>query len=188
MKHRVIVLIYAVILLLCFIIVSGVYNFFIKDTRTSYSITTKWKEYFSLDDWNIASHATVDLDNDGIDDIVTFTGCSFLSSLPADKIPKQQQCKEPEMSLIVFPNEEKVGQLIIRPTHNWLFKNFLVLTANNKWQYYAYDGFKLVKMQFNADRLFEVIQPSLADYFDLYWYQLTHVGVILLLIILSPRI
>lgn len=187
MKHKLIFIICIAIFILCFII-TGLYNFFIKDTHTSYSITTKWKQYFSLDDWNIASHATVDLDNDGIDDMVTFTGCSFLSSLPADKIPKLQQCKEPEMSLIVFPNEEKVGQLIIRPTHNWLFKNFLVLTANNKWQYYAYDGLKLVKMQFNSNKLFENVQPNMADYIDLYWYQLTHVGVILLLIILSPRI
>lgn len=92
-------------------IATTIYFLFFKDTNKSYSLTQSYKEYYSVEDWNLSMHAIVDVDDDGTKDMLTFTNCAFLSTLSADKIPMEKRCQETGMSVLAFPeNTITVGQ------------------------------------------------------------------------------
>lgn len=171
-----------------FFLLSSFYAFFLKDTGTSYSVTQKWSEYYSLEDWNLAMHAYPDIDNDGKKDMVIFTNCVFLSSVNDTDIPVGKRCKEPEMSRIGFPGKKaKIGQEMIpkKPfTYNWLRKSYIVKTYKNEWKLYDLNGLQLRVYMLNKDNLFFEIKPSALDRIDVLAYQLAHVGVGMLLVVL----
>jgi len=92
-------------------LVITVYFLAFKETGKSYSLVQSWKEYYSVEDWNLANHAVTDLDNDGKKDMLTFTSCVFLSSVKPESIPSAKRCEKPGMSIIAFPdNTTSVGQ------------------------------------------------------------------------------
>lgn len=174
--------------MLALFLTSSFYAFFLKDTGTSYSVTQKWQEYYSLEDWNYALHAYPNIDSDGMKDMVTFTNCVFLSSVKGRDIPVEKRCREPEMSPIGFPGKNaKVGQGMIpkKPfTYNWLRKSYIVKTHKNEWKLYDMNGLQLRVYMLNKDNFFFEMKPSVLDRIDIFAYQLAHVGVGLLLVVL----
>lgn len=161
---------------------------FLEVMDKNFSNTQSWKEYYSLEDWNLSSHAIVDLDNDGKKDMVTFTNCAFLSTVSAEKIPIEKQCQEPDMSIIVFPdNTTSVGQKLFsqKPFHyQWLRKSYLVKTQNNVWKFYDMNGILLKTYELGKDNLFSEVKPTFLDIVDTLTYQLSHLGVVLILFVL----
>lgn len=51
-----------------------------------------FQNYYSAFNWDQKQHVKADLDQDGQEDLLTFTGCLFLSSASYDQIPLNQQC------------------------------------------------------------------------------------------------
>lgn len=164
----------------------SIYLFMFKDTSQSYSMTQTWAKYYSVDNWNIPTHAIVDIDEDGQNDMITFTNCAFLSSITKDQIPKDRQCSETNMSPLVFQdNDEIVGQKLFGQKQSktlLLHQSYLVKTQNNIWKFYDINGFQLRVYESGTNKLFYEIKPSLLDYTDTFTYQFAHLGIALFLI------
>lgn len=162
------------------------YYLFVGENDKSYG-SPRWREYFSVEDWNLPKHAITDIDGDGRNDLVTFTNCAFLSSIGAEKISKDRQCQEPEMAPLVFAGGEKmIGQALVSRRlfgYDWLKKSHLVKTENGKWRFYEINGWQVRAFEMKDDGLFEEIEPSLTDKTDAAFYQIKHLGVMLLFII-----
>lgn len=165
-----------------------IYLLAVKETSKSYSLFQSWKEYYSLEDWNLTKHGITDIDEDGKEDMVTFTNCAFLSSVPAEIIPSDKQCKAPGMSIIAFPdNSVYVGQQLSsrKPfSYQWLRKSYLVKTNHNVWKFYDMNGLQLRTFELMENRLFKEVNPTFLDRIDAFTYQVSHLGVILLLSVL----
>jgi len=165
-----------------------IYLFAFKETSKSYSLTQSWKEYYSLEDWNLTMHAITDIDGDGKKDMITFTNCAFLSSISPEAISTENECQEAGMSVIAFPdNSVSVGQKLIsqKPFHyDWLKKSYLVKTNNDIWKFYDMNGLQLRTYELGIDHLFKEVNPTFLDKIDVLIYQLSHLGIVLLLIIL----
>jgi len=174
--------------LLFLLIVSTIYFFIFKNTHENYSLTQSYKEYYSVEDWNLTMHAIVDMDNDGSRDMLTFTNCAFFSSVSVDTIPMEKRCEELGMSTVVFPeNATTVGQKL-SPYKSFFYtglrKSYLVKTNSDIWKYYDINGFQLRTYQLDDNFMFNEVQPTLLDRIDVFTYQTSHLGVILLLIAL----
>ena len=165
-----------------------VYLLVFKETSKSYSFVQSWKEYYSLEDWNLTMHAITDIDGDNQKDMISFTNCAFLSSVPLEKIPSNSQCQEPGMSVIAFPdNSVSVGQKLSSKKpfrYQWLKKSYLVKTNDDIWKFYDMNGLQLRTYELDSDHLFVEVNPMFLDRIDTFSYQLSHLGVILLLIAL----
>lgn len=162
----------------------------IKDTSASYSLFQHWKEYYSVEDWNMTMHAVTDIDGDGKNDVIVFSNCAFLSSVNQMQIPENQRCMEPSMAGITFPERpDIVGQRLGQNStlfFNWMRKSYLVKTQRDEWRYYDMNGFRLRVFRLRADNLFEQVIPTPIDWLDLLTYQLSHVGVGLIMASLFP--
>ncbi len=182
LKLRSIVLITTI--LIGYLIIS-IYLFAFKDTSQSYSLTQTYKSYFGVEDWNLSKHAILDIDGDGIQDMITFTGCAFLSSVSEQSIPISKQCTEPTMSPIVFPkNNNIVGQKLnsSKPFHyDWLRKSYLVKTQEDTWKFYDLNGFQIRTFELNKNNLFSETNPRFFDLIDVVSYQKEHLGIVLFL-------
>lgn len=176
-------LIFSVFVIIFFFL--SIYLFFIKDTSESYSLIQSWKEYYSLEDWNLTRHAIADIDGDGQNDMVTFTNCVFLSSVSEDKIVPENRCEEPGMSVIVFQDKNTlVGQKLTsqRPfRYQWLRKSYLVKTQQNIWKFYDINGFQIRVYELGKGKLFHEVRPSAFDITDTFIYQVSHLGITLFL-------
>lgn len=79
---------------------------FLADPRLS-----SFEKYHRLWNWDLRQHARGDFDNDGKEDLISFTGCAFLSSVEPNKIPSQQTCTATGIAdLFLKNNENKIGQ------------------------------------------------------------------------------
>ena len=167
-----------------------IYLFAFKETSKSYSLVQSWKEYYSLEDWNLTMHAITDIDGDGKKDMITFTNCAFLSSVSPEKIPSNMQCQEPGMSIIAFPdNSVSVGQKLSSKKpfgYQWLKKSYLVKANDSVWKFYDMNGLQLRTYELGGDHLFIEVNPTFLDRVDTFTYQLSHLGVIFALVVL-PR-
>lgn len=66
-----------------------------------------------LKNWDLSRHARGDFDGDGSEDLISFTGCAFLSAAQPDLIPLDQRCTAPGIASFVF-DDSRVGQKYIR--------------------------------------------------------------------------
>lgn len=164
---------------------SSIYLFAVKDTSKSYSLTQSYKSYFGVEDWNLSKHAVLDVDGDDIQDMITFTGCAFLSRVSKQNIPIEKQCVEPTMSSIVFPkNSNIVGQKISSSKpfrYNWLRKSYLVKTQEDIWKFYDLSGLQVRTFELDKNNLFIETNPRIFDLIDLITYQSEHLGIMLFL-------
>lgn len=187
LKLRLVLLVVLSSLFFIFLFIT-IYLFAIKETSKNYSLTQSWKEYYSLEDWNLSMHAIVDIDNDGQKDMVTFTNCAFLSSVPVENITSDKLCEEPGISVIAFPdNITSVGQKLVSQKlfkYQWFRKSYLVKTPSDIWKFYDMNGLQLRVYELGKDHLFTEVKPTFLDMVDLFTYQISHLGVVLLLIIL----
>lgn len=163
--------------------------FAFEEANKSFSLVQSWKEYYSLEDWNLSMHAYTDIDGDNKKDMITLTNCAFLSTMSPDKIPLHKQCKEPGMSKIGFPdNSISVGQKLSpnEPFHyQWLKKSYLAKTEDNTWKFYDMNGLQQKVYELRENNLFEEVKPTLLDRIDATTYQTSHLGISLLFIVLA---
>ncbi len=187
-KHR--HLFFTITTLLLLFLLTSLYYFFIKDTHTNYSFTQHFNKYYSIEDWNLAQHAIVDIDGDGKKDMITFTHCAFLTTVAQDSIPPANRCTAPGMSIIAFPDEPRtIGQKLISKhpiDGHWLEKSYLVQTDDSIWKLYHFNGLHMEVFELNRKGMFTEVQPSLRDKIDLWTYQISNISVTAVLIILSP--
>lgn len=57
-----------------------------------FSLFYKYDETYSLIDWNLPHVVREFIDSDGKQDTIMYTGCIFLSTVPASSIPLDRQC------------------------------------------------------------------------------------------------
>lgn len=162
----------------------AIYFILVKDTAESYSLVQSWKEYYSVEDWNLSQNAVVDIDGDGKKDMITITHCAFLSTVKLEDIAVEDRCEEPTMSVLAFrDNSVSVGQELVSQKpfqYSWLRKSYLVKTNEDVWKFYDMNGLQLRTFELGADHLFEEVNPTFLDKVDVFTYQLSNVGVILL--------
>ena len=111
----------------------------------------KFENYERLYNWDLKQYAVGDFDNDGKKDVISYTGCAFLSSVSIQNIPQNQQCTEKGTTTVIYyPDKSiKIGQKYIpiqtinldiesfrgtkRPvSHSYLFKK-----QNENWKIFV---------------------------------------------------
>jgi len=111
----------------------------------------KFEKYERLYNWNLKEYAVGDFDSDGQKDVISYTGCAFLSSVNIKDIPQNQQCTAKGTTVVVYypDKSEKIGQKYIsikkfnlepedthaenRPiSHSYLFKK-----QNGNWKIFV---------------------------------------------------
>src|SRR3989344_7560640 len=75
----------------------------------------RFEDYKRLYNWNLKQYAVGDFDSDGQKDIISYTGCAFLSSVNIKDIPQNQQCTAKGTTVVVYypDKSEKIGQKYI---------------------------------------------------------------------------
>jgi hypothetical protein len=75
----------------------------------------RFERYERLMNWDLRQHARGDFDGDGAEDLITFTGCAFISSVDVTEIPASEQCTATGIVGLVFSDDnEKIGQKYIQ--------------------------------------------------------------------------
>lgn len=160
-----------------------------RSTSGSYSYTQKWNEYHSVEDWDMSRHAVTDIDGDGQKDMITLMdSCAYLSSIPAEQIPDDRECKQPGMTRFVFGDREIVGQRL-KTAHpyryNWLMKSYLVRTIQQKWRFVEINGLQVRVFELQTNGIFQEVAPTFADRVDTVTYQVTHLGVVATILVMT---
>lgn len=168
-----------------FLITTTIYYYFYSSPNLGHSFIqqNERQEYYSLLTWNTPNAVQVDLDGDGVQDLVTLDLCVFISSLSSIQIPGGLQCAEPATSRVVFPDRDSmIGQKIsprVPFRFEWLRYSYLVRDWNDTWYLYDINGLEIRKYELLATGLFEEVNPTRLDRIDVVTYQITHLGVAL---------
>ncbi len=188
LNSKLVGIVIATILFILYALIT-VYNFDFKDTGESYSLTQSYEKYYGIEDWNLSKHALVDMDSDGIQDMITFTNCAFLTKTNESEIPEEMKCTEPGMSPIGFPNgDNNVGQLLVSKNqfkYTLLRKSYLTQSTNNKWKFYDLNGFQVKTFELGSEGLFHETKSTISDKIDAIYYQSTHFGVMMIIVTMS---
>jgi hypothetical protein len=71
-------------------------------------------EYQRLENWDLGGHARGDFDGDGQEDLISLTGCAFLSKAVITEIPAEHQCTAVGIiSMLPGSPDDRVGQKYI---------------------------------------------------------------------------
>lgn len=181
----------AIILIIILPVILTAIIFFSSDLRPSF--IQNWKKYYSVEDWDLRKHAIVDIDSDGETDMITIPGwsgepsahCAFLSATNLDDIAEENRCEQPGMTLIIAPNEQKIGQKLESAhsfRYNWLRKSYLVKTQQDRWRFYDINGLQMRVFEKNELGIFEEVSPTFIDRIDTFTYQFSHLGIVGLLL------
>lgn len=158
-----------------------------------------FQDYKPLDNWNLDKHAIGDFDNDGKEDMVTFTGCAFLSSVNEDNISADRRCTASGMSNLVFKDSDnKVGQKYVDISETDLGGNFgygvvsyayMGENQEREWNIYAERDGKTYVSEIDNGQIKKMTDISLVTKFDRFLYNLSllfFLGV--LIIYVSPLV
>lgn len=157
-----------------------------KDTGNSYSLIQTWKEYHSLNNWNLPTHAILDIDNDGTDDLISYTGCAHISSVNDDFVPVENQCDESEFTFPFIEEDNTLGQIIRQDNNNFfLRKSYLVRTQENDWKVYDISAMKMKIWQLDNTNMFVEVDPTIKDRIDHTTFITTNFGTELIVMILG---
>lgn len=74
---------------------------------------SRFEESHRLWNWDLKNHAQGDFDQDGNEDLITFTGCAFFSRVQVEDIPAAQQCTATGIARLTLLNDNQVGQKYI---------------------------------------------------------------------------
>lgn len=102
------------------------------------------KEYYKIYNWDLPLHVSgKDIDKDGKNDLITFSGCAFLSSVEPESIPEEQRCEATGMSVLedeIHQVGRKYGAVggydrgLKEGGHlEWPFLAYLVKTPDDQW-------------------------------------------------------
>jgi hypothetical protein len=110
------------------------------------NLFNRYEKYMPLHDWNLRQNAYDDFDGDGKKDYIILPGCAFLSSFDATKVPKNQQCIAPGYAIMVFKNQNIVGQKYVStreynlgsvdPHKVQISHSYLMKKPNENWKIY----------------------------------------------------
>ncbi len=140
-----------------------------------------FKRYFRLYNWQLPEHAVGDFDGDGKKDLVSFTGCAFLSAASMGGVYKENQCVASGVDLLLANNSDKklIGQKYINTdTYNLNLDSFFSdgprdeSKINIKHSYLGVDnqdntfiivntGRKIVAYRVGLNGLLEEVPPGL---------------------------
>jgi len=182
---KALILLILVKLFLLFLATTTIYYYFYRAPDLGHSFTQQdeWQEYYKIVSWDLLHNVQVDLDSDGVPDLITSEHCVFLSSLAQAHIPSNAQCADPTISRMAFPERESMIGQVVSPTvpfrFDWLRYSFLVKDWNNTWFLYDMNGFEIRKYELTGSLLFEEVEPTKLDRLDAITYQITHLGVAL---------
>ncbi len=173
---------------------------FIADPKLS-----NFEQYYRLWNWDLRQHARGDFDQDGQEDLISFTGCAFLSAVDINTIPESKRCTAIGIaSMFVKSDQELVGQKYIenekydlnlstndqKPpvTHSYLGKY-----KDANWKIYINENKQLKSYQIEKNGQLSEIQPTtIINKIDEFLYSISRFFVLLalplvpLIIIFSP--
>jgi len=111
---------------------------------------THFQNYHRLVNWDSTAHGDDDFDNDGKKDLITASGCAFLSSVKIDSIPGTQRCKADKLVGSFFKDgTERTGQKYIPTDLDFSYidsrlpvsHSYLARNKGENWKIYiVYDG------------------------------------------------
>jgi len=138
-----------------------------------FNLFHKYKKTYRLETWNIPNNVDVDINGDGIEDRIAWTGCLILSgSLDKDIISKQYDCHNKQATGISVFNIEKSFFPQIR-------LSYIGKTMSNNWDIVLIQN--LHTDLFNITEKGEVIQrkASISLKADTAIYFITHLFVLI---------
>lgn len=156
----------------------------------------KFEQYERLLNWNLPHHARGDFDGDGEEDLITFTGCAFLSSAVPDEIPESHLCQASGIANMFIENEDRrVGQKYIETEdsdlgfglfsdgtpiqHSYLGKN-----EGENWRIYVLAQWRLQVSEIGSDGVLREIDATLANQIDEILYLISTLFVPLALLLM----
>ncbi|MEK7497386.1 MAG: hypothetical protein AAB656_00510 [Patescibacteria group bacterium] len=75
----------------------------------------RFEKYNRILNWDLRRHAMGDFDNDGQKDLISFTGCAFLSAVDINAIPQEQQCTAIGIAVMTFKGQkDRIGQKYVQ--------------------------------------------------------------------------
>lgn len=154
----------------------------------------RFEKYNRLWNWDLKQHARGDFDADGKEDLISFTGCAFLSAVDVGEIPESQRCTAKGIAAMSFQDEEnRIGQKYI-PTdiydlHLGAFDNGLSISHSylgkdigENWKIFTNSSGNLKTYEIkNTGQLSDGGQPSFASQVDEFLYSISRFFVLLAL-------
>lgn len=150
-------------------------------------------DYRPLNNWDLSNHARGDFDRDGKDDLITFTGCAFLSAVDLEQIPSATRCTargisfqfDQDKSLIIgqkFIQTEVFDLNLSTQNRAETGRSFLGKSRDGVWSIYADSASGLRRFDILPTGLLsQNDQITLADQLDLFMYGLSNTLLILTL-------
>lgn len=163
---------------LYFFLVWFVLAFFVKPRLHSYS------SYESMYNWDLPAHPRGDFDKDGKEDLISFTGCAFLSSVSVEQIPEENRCAATRISSFVSStiNAEEIGQkytiteeydLDLKFFATGIHHSYLEQKENSNWHIAIKDTSGLRRYVIGEDGLLKEIPVSVLYRIDEMLYSLS---------------
>lgn len=154
----------------------------------------RFEEYKRIFNWDLRQHAKDDFDNDGQEDLISFTGCAFLSSVDATTIPQDQQCTATGITSLVFHDQDnRIGQKYVQTDETYLHldafrtsspisHSFIAKDAGENWKIFinSKNGLQIYEVK-NSGLLETVDEVTLANKIDEFFYSLSRFFILLAL-------
>lgn len=123
----------------------------------------KFEKYEPLKNWDLDRNAIGDFDNDGKKDLISLTGCAFLSSVGVNNILQEKRCTANEIVPAYYEGKKDIiGQKYIEIDKNNIDLNlynsssithsFVAKNKNENWKIFinSKDGLKIYEIQNNG--------------------------------------
>lgn len=153
----------------------------------------RFEEYNRLWNWDLKQHARGDFDNDGNEDLITFTGCAFLTSANTNVIPNEKRCTATGIVGMFNKKEiQQIGQKYIEATEYDLTldlndqtpisHSYLGKEKNDNWKIFINQNNKLRIYRIeNNGQLSEINKTKLTHEIDEILYYFSRYFIILAL-------
>ncbi len=159
-----------------FFLFLNIYFFVFEDLENKDGKNRQWKEFYSINDWNLSKHFINDIDSDGKEDLVTINGCVFLSTLVDKDINFGSKCLNEVTTSVFAELGNSVGQKMWQNSS----RSFIVKTNDNEWKVYNINGLKTEIFGFNKDYSIKKIDPTFRESIENIFYQISHLGLYLI--------
>lgn len=150
-----------------------------------------FEKYSRVWNWDLKQHARGDFDQDGQEDLISFTGCAFLSSVVPNMIPEDRQCMATGIAALSFNGQdERIGQKYIETDDfdlnlNLLSKglpithSFIAKDAHDNWKIFVNSrgNLKIFKVQ-NSGLLENVDDVTISNRIDEFLYSISQFFII----------
>ena len=161
------------ILFLIVIAAINCFSFF-SPNADQFNLFHHYKEIYPLETWNIPSNVEVDINSDGFEDRITWTGCLILlGQEDNESVSKQYTCEDGQMKGISVFNIEKSKFPQIR-------LSYVGKTKNNAWEIVLIKNLQTEVFGITKKGDIFQIKPPLSLQVDTLAYFLSHLFVIII--------